>query len=96
MEYQEKLSLMTKNLDKLKKVRSYDSIEEPESHVMAFSFLEIEESCKKLIRNYFPALYSGTLSEEDINDLLLDIGEEFRHIMYHINDMRFYQYLKEE
>lgn len=96
MEYQEKLSLIAAKLDKLKIIKSFDSIDEPESHVLAYSFLEIEESCKRLCRDFFPKLCSDTLSEEDINNLLFDIGEEFRHIMYHIGDTKFYKYLNEE
>ena len=32
-------------------------------------------------------------SPEEILDALLEIGEEFRHILYHINDPKFYKYL---
>ncbi len=91
----ERLNLIAKNLNKSKIVKSYDSNEESESQVLAFSFLEIEESCKKLVQDLFPRLYSDTLSEEEVYNLLLDIGEEFRHILYHINDTKFYQYLNE-
>lgn len=36
---------------------------------------------------------SKKMSGDEIDELLLDVGEEFRHIIYHIKDPKFYDYL---
>jgi len=95
MEYSEKLKMLAQNLRKSEKVNSFDSLEERESETLAHSILDIEESCKTLLNNLFPKLEPTTLSQDEINELLFDIGEELRHILYHINDTKFYDYLKE-
>ncbi|PIQ18030.1 MAG: hypothetical protein COZ75_02885 [Flavobacteriaceae bacterium CG_4_8_14_3_um_filter_34_10] len=95
MEYSEKLKMLAQNLRKSEKVNSFDSLEERESETLAHSILDIEESCKTLLNNLFPKLEPTTLSQDEINELLFDIGEELRHILYHINDPKFYDYLKE-
>jgi len=95
MEYSEKIKMLAQNLRKSEKVNSFDSLEERESETLAHSILDIEESCKTLLNNLFPKLEPTTLSQDEINELLFDIGEELRHILYHINDPKFYDYLKE-
>ena len=42
-----------------------------------------------------PALYEAD-SEAAIQNALLDIGEELRHILYHIKDPKFFDYLFED
>ncbi len=96
MEYSERLKILTQNLRKSEKINSFDSAEERESDTLAHSILDIEESCRTLLNHLFPKLESTSLSEEEINNLLLDIGEELRHISYHIKDPKFYEYLREE
>lgn len=96
MEYSEQLKLLTQNLKKSKRVNAFDNAEESESDTLAHSILDIEESCRTLLNNLFPKLKSTSLSEDEINELLLDIGEELRHILYHIKDPQFYEYLREE
>ncbi|MEW6743529.1 MAG: hypothetical protein AB1486_12300 [Planctomycetota bacterium] len=41
-----------------------------------------------------PRLVQGSPSEQDIEGVLLDIGEELRHALYHIKASRFYSYLQ--
>ena len=57
--------------------------------ILNISGLEIER-IKEVIVNF-----QKNLNPEEMNSLLLDIGEEFRHILYHILDSRFYAYLRE-
>ncbi|MDX1920437.1 MAG: hypothetical protein SFU25_06840 [Candidatus Caenarcaniphilales bacterium] len=66
---------------------------EPESWSLAYALLELENSCSKFTKELLPKLVSENLSEDEINDLLHEIGEELRHILYHIKDSKFYSYL---
>ena len=59
---------------------------EPEPQTLAYSLLEIEESCRRYL-TYLEALTTGP-SEEALAQLE-EIREELRHILYHINDSRF-------
>ena len=59
----------------------------------AFSIIEIQESMNLCLNELFPKLMDRSLNEADLEELLLDIGEEFRHILYHINDMTLYDHL---
>ena len=36
------------------------------------------------------------MNSEQLNDVLLDIGEELRHVLYHIRDPKFFSYLYDQ
>lgn len=93
MKYVKKLDLITKTLLKSRKVNSYDSNGELESDRLAHSLLDMEESFKKIIEVYLPKLTVNEISESEIDEALLDIGDELKHIIYHIKDPKFYRYL---
>jgi hypothetical protein len=93
MEYSEKYNLLTKNLNLSNNVVSYNN-NESEAERLSHGLLDIEESFNKIYNEIVPKLLSKNLKIDEIDDLLLDIGEEFRHILYHINDSRYFEYLK--
>ena len=68
------------------------SEKEPESSTLAYTFSELEESFSLFVDDLLPRLVNAD-SEDEASNLLHDIGEEFRHILYHINDTRYYNYL---
>jgi hypothetical protein len=82
-------------LKKSGKVNSFDKEGKLESETLAHSLLDISESSHTLLNELFPKLELNNLSEEEINGLLIEIGEELRHIFYHIKDSTFYNYLNE-
>lgn len=84
------------NLKRSRKVNSYDREHEKESETLAHCFIDIEESCKCMLNELFPKLLSSNMNEDEVDEILLDIGEEFRHILYHIKDPKFYKYLQED
>ena len=92
MEYTQKLDLIVQNLKKSQKVNSYDKGNEIEAGNIAHALLDMDTAFKEII-NLLPKLYNCDLSEENVEEILLDIGEEVRHILYHIKDMKFYDYL---
>ena len=92
-EFVGKYTLLANVLSKCKKVTRYDSEEEKEAWTLAHAFLDLDGSFKKFSNDLLPKLFNENLSEEEIFDLLLDIGEEFRHILYHIQDSKFYDHL---
>lgn len=84
---------LANQLARCKAVSKLDTDEEPEGWRIAYTFSELEESFRRFLDKQLPILVEGQLDDSQIHDLLLVIGDEFRHILYHIADSRFYQYL---
>ena len=83
------------SLPSYKCVAKFDKPGEPEGGVLAHAFSDQENSFRKFLFELLARLLTDKLSESEANDVLLDIGEELRHIQYHIRDPRFYAYLQE-
>jgi len=94
MEYLEKLRAIVHNLEKCHRVTQYSSVDENQANTLANSFIDIEEELRKIIDEQIPKLYSKNLTAEEVDDLILEIGEELRHLIYHVNDTKVYDYLK--
>jgi len=77
-------------------VSRYDTPEEAEAWTLAHALLDLEQSFVTFNRELLPALERGALSSEGILDTLHSIGEEFRHILYHIGDPQFFRYLQSD
>lgn len=93
MEYIEKLKSVTRNLEKSERVTKHSTKEENQADTLANALIDIEEALKK-IKEQIPTLYLKDLTKDEVDDLILELGEELRHILYHINDTRVYDYLK--
>lgn len=78
-----------------KKIAKFDDENGEEADRIAHSLIDIKDSFKDIYEKYVPLLENGNLNESKIDDVLLDIGEEFRHILYHIADMKYYNYLQD-
>jgi len=63
--------------------------EEPATLVHAFS--DIEESCRRFLGELLPRLADPEVKGAQLEDLLVDIEEEFRHIVYHVHDPHFFR-----
>jgi hypothetical protein len=81
-------------LHEVYEVRKYDTEGHNEAWFLADSFADLEESVAQFQRG-LNRLVSEDLGEAEITDLLLDIGEEFRHILYHVRTPEFYAYLRD-
>ena len=93
MEYVEELRLLSDILRKSNKVNSFDSEDEEVADTVAYALLDIQESCHKIYKTHLPALKAQGISAEDVDDIMLEIGWELEHILYHIKDSRYYAYL---
>jgi hypothetical protein len=93
MDFHQKLELIAQNLRKSEKVNSFDEGDELESYTIAHALLDIEESAKTLSENYIPKLLTSNIDESELNELLIDIGDVFRHMIYHIKDSKYFDYL---
>jgi len=84
---------LAERLSKCPEVAKYDHGDENEAGVLAHAFGDLEESFRAFLYEQLPRLMNDQASSAELFDALLDIGEEFRHILYHIHDPKFYNYL---
>ena len=68
---------------KIKIVGKYDSLK---IDTIVHALTDIEESFKKNYKAIIPNILNQDIEIEEIQDLLWDVREEFRHIEYHIRD----------
>jgi hypothetical protein len=95
MEFLEKLKIITENLAKCERVTKYSTFEENQADTLGNALIDIEEALTK-INQQIPKLYLKKLSEEEVDDIILEIGEELKHIIYHVKDSKAYNYLLED
>jgi hypothetical protein len=74
-------------------VTKFDEGEHQEASTLAHAFADLEESFDKFLNEHLPRLVRDQPDAGEIPGLLLEIGEEFRHILYHLRDPKFYSYL---
>ncbi len=80
-------------LNQCPQVTRHDTAEEKEAWTLAHAFLDLEQSFERFSHELLPKLEGDGLSPDDISDALHAIGEEFRHILYHIGDPKTFDYL---
>lgn len=87
---------LAERLSKLPQVSKRSDGAHDEAWTLVHAFEDLEASCQVLLEKQLPRLTDEELSDGELYDLLLEIGEELRHVLYHIDDPRFFDYLKEE
>ncbi len=93
-DYGKKYVQLGERLSKLSQVTRYDEGEDKEAWTLAHAFLDLEESFNRFINEQLAKLKNENLTNEQVYDILLDIGNNFMHILYHIHDPKFYDHLK--
>jgi hypothetical protein len=83
---------LAKRLARSPQVAAFDERDNPESWGLAHALSDLED-CPKVVEAYIPRLTEQELQPSELEELLLDIGEELRHILSHIENSRFYGYL---
>lgn len=86
-----KVKKLAKYLKDHKKISALSLEDEPGEWNVAYSFVELEESLQKTLDLLRKLMEEQP--EKTLEDILLELGEEFRHIIYHIRDNRYYSYL---
>jgi hypothetical protein len=66
-----------------------------EADTLVHAFSDLEESLRLLLDEQLPKLADPALQGEQLEDLLLDIREEFRHVLYHIHDPVFFRAIEQ-
>jgi hypothetical protein len=80
-------------LAQIPEVTRHNTPDEDEAWTLAHGLSDLEESFRVVLDDLLVKLMNKDINAAERFDILLDIGEELRHIMYHIKDSRFYKYL---
>ena len=70
----------------------FDRPDEPGAWNLLYSLHGIEQSCRALLDRQMPALVDATDGEQ-LQAALTDIGDELSHLLYHVRDARYFDYL---
>lgn len=85
---------LAQKLQQYKCVSKFDD-DESEADRLAHSLSDLERAFSEILTSLLPELLRAE-GDEQVHNALLDIGEELRHILYHINDPEFFSYLKDD
>jgi hypothetical protein len=58
---------------------------------LQLAFSDLESSMRVFLDEQVPKLADPTVQGEALEDVLMDIREEFRHILYHLHDPEFFR-----
>ncbi len=94
-EFAVELEALAKRLNCCEQVTRYDTAREKQAWTLAHSLLDLGESFRTFLDEQLPRIRDERLNCDELHEALLEIGEEFRHILYHIRDPEFYAYLRE-
>jgi ABC-type uncharacterized transport system substrate-binding protein len=64
-----------------------------EAWQIATGLSDIQESTDRLFKKLIPALLSVGPASEEADELMNEVGEEYRHILYHIRDTKLFAYV---
>lgn len=95
-EFAAELKALAERLNRCEQVTRYDTTTEKQAWTLAHSFLDLAESFRAFLDEQLPKLRDKSLSCAEIDDVLTEIGEEFRHILWHIRDAEYYAYLRND
>ena len=91
----EKEAHLAGRLQEIESVARHDLGDRREGWAIAHAFADLEESFERFSHELLPKLVEEEATREGRRELLLEIGEEFRQVLYHLNELRFYEYLQE-
>jgi hypothetical protein len=93
-DFAERIALLESQLRSVSKLQALSDSDHDEVVTVAHGLLDIEEATNAFSELVGRAVELDTMTEDQIDAWLADIGEELRHILYHIGDMRYYEYLR--
>ena len=83
----EKMSCLFSKLSRQKDLAQFDTDEEAEAERLSHALCDLEQSFNRYVKELFPKLLAA--NDDDVLVALQDIGDELRHVAYHLRDSRF-------
>lgn len=69
-----------------RKLNKMENLQSDKKEALIHALVDIKISIETVYDEILPKLVNEELSSKEIQDLLWDVREEFRHIDYHIHD----------
>lgn len=79
---------LRERLEECPAVRQYGA---EEAATLMHAFSDIESSARRFLCDQLPRLADPGTRRESLEDLLAEIQEDFRHILYHVHDPQFFR-----
>jgi hypothetical protein len=76
-------------------VSRFDTEGEEQAWTLAQALSDLEGAFRTLVDDLLPRV-ARTDNVTELEDILHAVGEEFRHVLYHLRDCQFYGYLREK
>ena len=86
---------LARKLEAVPSVGKIASADEPGGWRLAYSLMEMDESMSRF-QQTLARIRKEDVEPGELAALLTDIGEELRHVLYHVKDSSFYDYLAAE
>lgn len=68
-----------------------------EEWALAYCFSGVEDSAHNFLNQHLPKIIRSNIGDKELLEvLMIEICEEFRHVLYHIREPRFYRYLSKK
>jgi hypothetical protein len=87
------VSELAKRLSEYPEITRYDSGDHKEAWALADGFSDLEQAFRAFLDQHLPKVVDPHVKGEALMDVLQDIGEDFRTILWHIQDPKFYSSL---
>ncbi|MEY2487758.1 MAG: hypothetical protein QOH39_3406 [Verrucomicrobiota bacterium] len=85
---------LSDRLSQVPSVTRFDTPGDSQAAEIAHAMSGFEDSFSVVLDDLLPKLaHSENASPEELDEILLNIGEEMRHILYHIRATRYFGYL---
>lgn len=91
-----KLTRVAERLSRCPEVTRFNEGRWNEEWALAWCFDGVEDSARDFLNDHLPGIVRLNIGEEELSDLLIEILEDFRHTLYHMQEPKFYSYLWRE
>lgn len=85
--------LLERRLADCSAVKNLSSEGWDEASTLVHSLADLEESFDRYANELLPRLLAAGADQDAIQDVLGDIADELRHVLYHIQDPKFFRHL---
>lgn len=89
----ENVSALIDRLQQSDRIRKYDDRDRQEAAILAHAFKDLETSFRTFLDEQLPKILNPQISTEELEEALAQIGEEFRHILYHLREPHYFRYV---
>jgi len=76
-------------------VKKFSTSDRDEVSTLVHSLADLEESFDRYVNELLPRLLAPNVDASSVEDVLFEITEELRHVLYHIQDPKFFRHLTE-